>query len=278
MMFFFFFNTFTEEEMKRLEEKYLETFLSPLYVCADYLPAFGTSGNQGLSLSDFQKLYGADEFYSWIGLDSPLMYAAHKASGGITSIYRQIGIGAERLLREVIKDALSLEQEEVEWQYEYQKPNKQTAIHYLDARISVADLESRDLGRIKAWLKKAQSKTHGADKRSMDGAIFEIRQGYKSADSKRQNADLRFCARAYQYRHMPVMMVLSSQVSETVVGRYRDAGMLVLTGLHSNDPTISTFSFFKEVIGFDLEGFFVRNSQKIKDVIHPLIEKLLSAE
>ena len=35
MMFFFFFNTFTEEEMKRLEEKYLETFLSPLYVCAD---------------------------------------------------------------------------------------------------------------------------------------------------------------------------------------------------------------------------------------------------
>ncbi|MCX6277959.1 MAG: hypothetical protein NT004_07665 [Bacteroidetes bacterium] len=68
----------------------------------------------GVSLSGFLKLYGSDPFYSWIGLDSSLMYAAHKAAGGMTSV-------------------------------------RQTP---------------------------------------KNGVVFEVRQGYKSKDSKRQNADI----------------------------------------------------------------------------------------
>jgi len=265
--------------MSKTDEKYLEIFLSPLYVCADYLPAFGTSGSSGLSLADFQALYGGDEFYSWIGLDSPLVYAAHKASGGLTSIYRQIGVGAERLLREIIKDEFSLRQEEVEWKYEYKKTKKQTAFHILDARISVENLRDGALrARMVDWLSRAKKAAHGDSRTKLSGAIFEIRQGYKSADSKRQNADLRFGARSYQIGHIPVVAVLSSQVSETVINRYKDAGMLVLTGVHSDDPTVSTFAFFKEVVGYGLEDFFVRTSPRIKEVIHALIRKLLSAE
>ena len=265
--------------MNELDKKYLEIFLSPLYVCADYLPAFGTSGNEGLSLTDFQTLYGNDEFYSWIGLDSPLVYAAHKASGGLTSIYRQIGVGAERLLREIIKDGFSLTQQEVEWKYEYNKTKKQKAFHILDARISIDDLKTPDqIRRMNQWLAKARKAAQGDSRTHLNGAIFEIRQGYKSADSKRQNADLRFGAKSYQIGHIPVVAVLSSQVSETVINRYRDAGMLVLTGLHSDDPTVSTFAFFKEVIGYSLEDFFKRSSPRIKDVILSLIGKLLKAE
>jgi hypothetical protein len=265
--------------MESLDKKYLDIFLSPLYVCSDYLPAFGTRGGEGLSLNDFQKLYGEDEFYSWIGLDSPLMYAAHKASGGITSIYRQIGVASERLLREIIKDKLFLSQEEVEWKYEYNKTKTQTAVHILDARISLKDLKDpTQKENFNNWLEKARLTSHGDFTIKLDGAIFEIRQGYKSADSKRQNADLRFGARSYQVGHIPVVIVLSSQVSETVICRYRDAGMLVLTGVHSNNPTVSTFAFFKDVIGYSLEDFFMRNSTTIKAVIHSLIEKLLSSE
>jgi len=265
--------------MNELDKKYLDIFLSPLYVCSDYLPAFGTSGKDGLSLADFQTLYGADEFYSWIGLDSPLVYAAHKASGGLTSIYRQIGVGAERLLREIIKDGFLLSQDEVEWRYEYNKTKKQKAFHILDARISFENLH--DVGhveRMRQWLEKARRAAHGDSRTHLRGAIFEIRQGYKSADSKRQNADLRFGAKSYQIGHIPVVAVLSSQVSETVIGRYRDAGMLVLTGLHSEDPTVSTFAFFDKVVGYSLEDFFRRTSPKIKEVIHSLIGKLLSPE
>ena len=263
--------------MTKTDEQYLETFLAPLRVCADYLPAFGTAGSDGLSLSDFQQLYGADEFYSWIGLDSPLVYAAHKASGGLTSIYRQIGIASERLLREIIKDSLGLSDEQVEWKYEYNKTKRLKAFHILDARISLSDIKSGDAAdRIDKWLCSAVKNTGGGRGVHPKGAIFEIRQGYKSADSKRQNADLRFGARSYQIGHIPVVAVLSSQVSETVIARYQGAGMLVLTGTPSTDPTASTFAFFRNVVGYNLDDFFKRSSLTVKNVIHGLIEKLLS--
>lgn len=262
--------------MDACDKKYLEIFLSPLSVCSDYLPAFGTSSG-GLSLADFQALYGGDEFYSWIGLDTPLVYAAHKASGGLTSIYRQIGVGAERLLREIIRDELSLSQEEVGWKYEYSGAKRGSAFHILDARISLCDLKDGVRAeRMRAWLEDARRTVRGDVRARLNGAIFEIRQGYKSADSKRQNADLRFGARAYQFGHIPVVAVLSSQVSDVVVGRYRDAGMLVLTGLHSDDATLSTFAFFRQVVGYNLEDFFRRVSPAVKSVVHSLISKLLS--
>lgn len=263
--------------MTKSDTEYLEIFLAPLRVCADYQPAFGAVGNAGLSLADFRRLYGADEFYSWIGLDSPLVYAAHKASGGLTSIYRQIGIASERLLREIVKDALDLSPGQVEWKYEYRKTARQKAYHILDARISLSDVRDvKAAERIAGWLSAAKRKTGGDRRLVPQGAIFEIRQGYKSADSKRQNADLRFGARSYQIGHIPVVAVLSSQVSETVIARYQDAGMLVLTGTSSDDATVSTFAFFRDVVGYNLDDFFRRSSSAVKDVIHGLIKKLLS--
>jgi hypothetical protein len=91
------------------DEVYLRTVLDPIRVCAHYKPKFG-QGNAGvgLTLEAFRTLYNSDVFYSWFGLDNPLMYAAHKAAGGMTSIYRQIGIGCEKLFRTVIACALSM--------------------------------------------------------------------------------------------------------------------------------------------------------------------------
>ena len=260
------------------DETLLNCFLRPLEVCADYKPAFGTSGDEGLSLSDFHELYSKDEFYSWIGLDSDLVYSAHKASGGMTSIYRQIGFGSEHLLREIFKDKLSLNDEQVSWEYKYVS-NGKNAVHTLDAKISLNDITNAERKEIiRKWLKQAQVRTGGSSSlATLTGAIFEIRQGYKSADSKRQNADLRFGAKSYQMSHLPVMMVLSSQVSETVIQRYRNAGMLVITGTRSKDATISTFSFVKDVVGYDLEDFFKRNTNTIKTVIQGLIQRLLTA-
>ena len=64
-------------------DKYINLFLAPIRKCKDYQPKFGESQNTyGVSLDGFLELYGSDLFYSWIGLDSNLMYAAHKAAGG----------------------------------------------------------------------------------------------------------------------------------------------------------------------------------------------------
>jgi len=83
----------------RNDSRYLQAILAPIRVCAKYRPKFGQGANSGYSLDAFQERYQADPFYNWFGLDNPLMYAAHKAAGGMTSVYRQIGIGCEQLFR-----------------------------------------------------------------------------------------------------------------------------------------------------------------------------------
>lgn len=75
---------------------YLELVLQPIKACAHYKPKFGQGvKGAGLTLAQFQELYRGDSFYSWFGLDNPMMYAAHKAAGGMTSVYRQIGAGSK---------------------------------------------------------------------------------------------------------------------------------------------------------------------------------------
>jgi len=264
--------------MLDLDEQLLETFLEPVRKCAGYKPAFGKGKKGGISLSGFQALYGGDYFYAWLGLDDPTVYAAHKAAGGLTSVYRQIGIGSERLFRSILSHSLGLNEPQLNWSYDYQKPDGKYGTHTLDASIKLEDLNNAASMRIQKWLSQSQ-KTVGTSSSgtiSLGGAVFEVRQGYKSADSKRQNADLRYGVRAYQAGLLPAFAIMSSQVSEPVLKRYRADGMLVLTGVIDEDPTISTFAFFKQVVQFDLAGFFERNTERFQVEIKQITEQLLS--
>lgn len=72
------------------DKRYVQLLLKPLKKCADYAPAFGRSTVSVKSVDDFKRMYASDPLYHWVGLDSPLMYAAHKAAGGMTSIYRLV--------------------------------------------------------------------------------------------------------------------------------------------------------------------------------------------
>ncbi len=137
------------------DERYLELLLNPLDICARYTPKFGTN-EKGVSLEQFKMLYGADPFYHWIGLDSDLMYAAHKAAGGMTSIYRQLGVGCELLFRKIIQDKFDLTDEEVAWSYEITKDDKKKAKLTLDGRIDVGQLSRTRDHRVKvlSWLQR----------------------------------------------------------------------------------------------------------------------------
>jgi hypothetical protein len=260
------------------DHEYIKILLTPLVECTNYRPAFGQAGTEGIDLTQFQALYGGDPLYHWIGLDSDLMYAAHKAAGGMTSIYRQLGIGCERLLRQVIQDHLVLSNEQVAWSYKYDKGNGQMAAHTLDARIEISDITNLDRRKIvKSWISTSAIELGlpAAKARTLAGAAFEIRQGYKSADSKRQNADLRFGLRAYTDANLlPIICIVSTQASETVCRRYRDARLLVLLGTTEGD--LSTFVFFRDVIGYDLAQFFQRNTIQIRKQFTAIITQLLS--
>lgn len=264
--------------MHKADAQLVTLFLEPIRKCAVYTPAFGKGKTGGIRLDDFQALYGADPFYAWLGLDNPLVYASHKAAGGLTSLYRQIGVGSERMFRAILRTSLGLSDVQMQWSYSYARPNGKKGRHTLDALIKSNDLAAESQQRFEKWM--ASVKRAVSDEAShtllASGAVFEVRQGYKSADAKRQNADLRFGMRAYQAGLLPILVVMSTQVSEPVIRRYRTDGMLVLTGSLADDPTTSTFAFFQQVVGFDLAGFLQRNSSQLRKEIHGIVQTLLT--
>jgi hypothetical protein len=264
------------------DERYLQTILTPIRVCAKYRPKFGQGAGDGYSLEQFQALYQADPFYNWFGLDNPLMYAAHKAAGGMTSVYRQIGIGCEHVFRKVLQDALGLSVDAAKWSYEITGANGKKRNLHLDGRVpfnEIPDSEAKE--RFVGWMKKSATSLGVTDSvfDSLTGTIFEVRQGYKSKDSKRQNADIANAATAYIKGYLPCAVILSGQIDSDILVRYRMEKWTVLTGVVGlNNPLISTYDFMRDVVGYDLAAFFERNSQTLRTEIDIVLRGLLTAE
>lgn len=262
-----------------LDEKYLEIILQRIEICKAYKPKFGQG--KSVSLEEFEVVYRNDSFYSWFGLNDPLIYAAHKAAGGITSLYRQIGLGCETMFREVIREQLRLNPEQARWSYKVKGAKDKERTLYLDARIEtnhIADPERRE--KFQQWFQSAaQFMNLDANvTQALKGAVFEVRQGYKSKDSKRQNADVGNAGSAYANGYLPIVAVLSTQIDNDIVIRYRNAGWLLLLGSLNPSPTVSVYSFCKEVLDYDLAGFFERNSRKLQITVSEVMQALLSPE
>lgn len=261
-----------------MDERYLEIFLEPIRKCNEYKPKMGTSEKCGVDLGAFKVLYGGDQFYSWIGLDSDLMYAAHKAAGGMTSIYRQIGVGCERLFREIIIDTTKYDDRSLaEWSYSAQTQSGKSKTLSLDGRLEIDSILDEDVkSRVKAWL-NTYCEDLGA-RLAVNGVVFEVRQGYKSKDSKRQNADMDNASVAWSKGYLPVFAIFSSQIDTDIVLRYRNSSCGVLIGINSDNTNASLFAFTKDILGYDMSGFFDRNSGSIKSEITVILKNLLSAQ
>src|SRR5579875_952494 len=264
------------------DETYRELLLTPLWKCADYLPKMGAA--DAVDLDGFKLLYGSDPLYHWMGFDSDLMFAAHKAAGGMTSVYRQLGIGCERLFRQVLRDELGLTADQVTWSYEVLSEQDEEVVAggkaakarilSLDGRVESADIEARDRQqRFRDWMRAQQRALNITV--DLKGAVFEVRQGYKSADSKRQNADLANASQALGHGYLPGLVIMSSQINQVVYERYKIGNWAVLLGvLGLDDPLKSTFDFLREVIGYDLVAFFERNSPKLRAEVETILRKL----
>lgn len=265
------------------DDEYLQIVLDAIRVCARYKPKFGQGVNTGgLTLEQFQHLYQRDPFYGWFGLDNPMMYAAHKAAGGMTSVYRQIGIGCEKLFRTVLRDSLGLSDEDVTWSYQVTLSNGRKRTLYLDGRVPLEKIGDRaKRNRFHQWMNDS-AELLDVDKNvfaSLTGTIFEVRQGYKSKDSKRQNADIANAATAYTKGYFPCAVIFSGQIDSDVLMRYRTEKWSVVTGVaRETDPLRSTYDFMRDVIGYDLAAFFSRNSIVLRNEIETILKRLLAAE
>lgn len=259
--------------------QYLQVILDCIRVCGRYKPKFGQGRKEGLTFEQFQDLYRRDPFYGWFGLDNPLMYAAHKAAGGMTSVYRQIGIGCERVFRRILQDALGLSEDDVVWSYEIETPEGKSRKLSLDGRVPLHSIRNNAMKtRFHDWMKQSADSLGVCEGvfRSLTGAVFEVRQGYKSKDSKRQNADILNASQAYVKSYLPCAVILSNQIDGDVLQRYRSEKWAVLTGvIGRNDPLASTYDFMREVIGYDLEGFFERNADSLRSEVATVLQALL---
>ena len=257
-----------------MDKKYINIFIEPINECLNYNPKFGHSAKEkGYTLDEFLSLYGADPFYSWIGLDSPFMFAAHKAAGCMTSIYRQIGIGCERLFREIIFDTTGyVNYTSTQWSYKTKTPAGKEKILTLDGRLEIEDIKNVDVkNRVQQWIDESYKRL-GIDNQGIKGAVFEVRQGYKSKDSKRQNGDIDNATVAYAHHYIPVFSIFSSQIDNDIVLRYQNSRCCVLAGNLDKDPHLSLFAFCKEVLGYDLADFFKNNSPFIREKIGKILE------
>ncbi|MFZ4826786.1 MAG: hypothetical protein ACOYLB_05475 [Phototrophicaceae bacterium] len=260
-----------------LDQQYLQILTNRLEVCKSYQPKFG-QGNEGLTFDQFYQLYHADPLYAWFGLDHPLMYAAHTAAGGITSIYRQLGIGVEELFRQILHDHLGLLPAQINWSYQVQSNSGKMRTLKLDGRIDISEVSKRQQREaLLEWMYTATTRL-AMDERmaqALRGVVVEVRQGYKSKDSKRQNADIANATEAYLKGYLPILMLFSSQIDLDIIERYERGKWLVLRGVLEDDPTISTYAFMKEVIGYDLAGFFARQQSTIREITLQVLESLL---
>ena len=260
------------------DETYLELVRGALRVCLNYKPSCGQGRIGGVTLEEFQRLYREDEFYSWFGLDSPLVYAAHKAAGGMTSIYRQIGISCQILFQRVLQDTLNLSSADATWSYKIPATKGKSRTLSLDGRIPIESVaKSPRRSMVEMWLKDAwlHLGLKGRNTANPRGAVFEVRQGYKSNDAKRQNADVSNASSADAYHYLPVMLLLSVQIPGNLAERYRRARWLILRGTVSGSSVDSTYVFCRDVLGYDLAGFFRRNSSAIKKETLAVLEGLL---
>lgn len=268
--------------MTASDARFLKTIVNSVRVCAKYKPKFGQGRGDGLTVSQFQDLYQGDPFYNWFGLDNPMMYAAHKAAGGMTSVYRQIGIGCEKVFRQVLQDALGLEASDVIWSYETSTPGGKTRKLTLDGRVPLEKIRDEAAkARFHDWMRRSADAL-GVDPKvfdSLTGTVFEVRQGYKSKDSKRQNADIANASTAYIKSYMPCAAILSNQIDGDILLRYRAEKWSVITGVVGrNDPLISTYDFMRDVVGYDLAGFFERSAETLRAEVDTVLRALLTPD
>jgi len=265
--------------MKANEKQYLEIFLNPVKKCKEYRPKFGqNNAPEGLSLTEFKTLYGSDSFYSWMGLDSDLMYAAHRAAGGMTSVYRQIGIGCECLFRAILIDVTGYTDPAfATWSYTARTRSKKTKRLSLDGRLEISEIRRQAVRvNVEQWIQDYCSDL-GEVAEPANGIVFEIRQGYKSKDSKRQNADMDNATVAWANGYLPVFAVFSSQIDADIVLRYRNNRCGILVGAIDDDNRTSLYAFCDQVLGYNLADFFRRHAAAIKKEIHGVLETLLSS-
>jgi len=178
-----------------------------------------------------------------------------------------------------LQDQLGLSETGVTWAYDI--PNgTATKRLTLDARFMIEEVKPSKRDQLQAWLEAGAATLQLAPNigRALQGAVFEIRQGYKSKDSKRQNADLLNATNAYAQGYLPVLFLLSNQINEDIARRYQQGRWLILRGTLEGNNLQSSYRWFQEIIGYDLAAFFQTHQNVLQLEMQAVLSALLGTQ
>ena len=168
--------------------------------------------------------------------------------------------------------------EQTSWSYSLPTLAGKPKTLTLDGRLRTVDIpDSKQQHIVENWLEGVKDilQIQQLDARqSIQGCIFEVRQGYKSMDSKRQNADIDNAANAYLHHYVPILILLSQQMHPHLIQRYSNARILFLNGTIQDSVVDSTYTFCREVLGYDLAAFFEKYSTQIKNEVVKIVTAL----
>ena len=172
----------------------------------------------------------------------------------------------------------------VTWSYEANKtvmknnqPTIATKVLTLDARLEIEAINNPNVKQnLLDWLNGYCSKIDANIPKN--GIVFEVRQGYKSKDSKRQNSDIENASIAWSKGYLPIFAIFSTQIDGTIANRYINSRAGILVGSTYDDVYTSLFSFTNHILGYDLAGFFQRNSYILRSEMQSVLNDLLSAQ
>ena len=93
----------------------------------------------------------------------------------------------------MLQDHLGFSREQAIWSYKIDGARGKQRTLTLDGRIALCDVKNAEArAKIQKWLADVAAQIGIPDDtlKNIKGIVFETRQGYKSKDSKRQNADI----------------------------------------------------------------------------------------
>lgn len=258
------------------DDDLLDCLIKPILDSAS-LPKFGTG--KGVKVDEFTENRKSDPLYGNIGLDTPEIYAAHAGSSVITSAYRQLGIGLERAMRLIIAkecDFIDVPEDNpdmLKWYFD-----SATGItRELDLLIST-EMFNDESKKLQLYeLAKLMKPGFSVESSRFKGIVFEIRQGYQSADSKRVKGDLEIVTKAEEKGFLAVVMIGSNSYNDSVISTYKNGGLPIL--VPSTDGQGKShecpYCFFNYFIDYDLRSALARIGPKAKSQLTSHIRRRL---
>lgn len=71
---------------------------------------------------------------------------------------------------------------------------------------------------------------------------------------------------------------MAARINGDIVTRYTQARWLILTGTTEGTATDSTYAFCRDVLQYDLAGFFFRNSARLKTELENVLTALMESD